>query len=289
MSYRPSRRDMHEVRRVSNRGERVLHLYPNDCYFAHLSIYRFAAGYCKGKRVLDAGCGAGYGSSYLIDSDAGSVMAIDVSAKAVSFCKRHFRKPNLEFRRMDLSRIERLPERYYDVVFSSNALEHVREIASFFRAAGPLLKPDGIMILALPPITNEQLREDNLSNPHHLHIWSLLQWRHFLGKFFKDVESYRHVFSRSNVRLDFANRPDECVITEEDFDFPPAALDEMQEEGTLTAIFVAKNPRAIEEVPSPDEPVEFIDDSFSRPPPGSLLARISSGIGRLFGKGSAGA
>lgn len=279
---------MREVRRVSNRGERVLHLYPNDCYFAHLSIYRFAAACCKGKRVLDAGCGAGYGSGYLIDSGAGSVMAIDVSPKAISFCKRHFRKPNLEFRRMDISRIERLPERYYDVVFSSNTLEHVPEIASFFRAAALLLKADGIMILALPPITNEQLREDNLSNPHHLHIWSPSQWRHFLEKFFEDVESYRHVFSRSDVRLDFANRPDECVITEEDFDFSPAASDEMQKEGTLTAIFVAKSPRAIEEIPSPDEPVEFIDDSFSRPPPENLLSRLASGIGRLFGKSSAG-
>ena len=44
-----------QIALISDGGERVLHLYPNDCYFAHLSIYRFALDLCRGRTVLDAG------------------------------------------------------------------------------------------------------------------------------------------------------------------------------------------------------------------------------------------
>ena len=39
---------------ISDGGERMTHLYPNDCYFAHLSIYDFALPWTTGKVVLDA-------------------------------------------------------------------------------------------------------------------------------------------------------------------------------------------------------------------------------------------
>lgn len=45
--------------RIMNNGERVTRLYPNDSYFAHLSIYSFAVDYCRGCHVPNAGCGAG--------------------------------------------------------------------------------------------------------------------------------------------------------------------------------------------------------------------------------------
>jgi hypothetical protein len=49
---------------LTNAGERMIvgNLWG---YWAHLSIYRFAVPFAQGKRVLDAGSGSGYGSSYL--------------------------------------------------------------------------------------------------------------------------------------------------------------------------------------------------------------------------------
>lgn len=52
---------------VSDGGERVTPEHPNDCYLAHLSIYDFAAGFTRGKTILDAGCGAAYGTNYLLE------------------------------------------------------------------------------------------------------------------------------------------------------------------------------------------------------------------------------
>ena len=48
-----------EAQEIAFGGERVTHLYPNDLYYAHLSIYWFASKFVKDKIVLDAGCGDG--------------------------------------------------------------------------------------------------------------------------------------------------------------------------------------------------------------------------------------
>src|SRR5262249_5774562 len=90
---------------VSDGRERVTHLFPNDCYVAHLSLYAFARPLVQGATVLDAGSGAGYGAAYLADHGARTVLAIDASAKAVAFSRHHFSRPNLRYEVMDLGRL----------------------------------------------------------------------------------------------------------------------------------------------------------------------------------------
>jgi 2-polyprenyl-3-methyl-5-hydroxy-6-metoxy-1,4-benzoquinol methylase len=272
-----------EIKRLANKGERVVHTYRNDCYFAHLSIYRFALDHCRGKRVLDAGCGTGYGSDYLRENGAASVLAIDSSQEAIRYCRRHFQTPGLQFRRMGVSDIGELAPQRFDLVFCSNTLEHVPDVASFFHAANRLLEPDGLLILAVPAIVDEESRTYDSSNPYHLNIWSPHQWRHVLGGYFANVESYRHALSAANVRLDFGNSPEQCRITEKDFEFPACEIEQMKEEGTLTAIFLARTPKPSGETPPPEAPVEFVDDSFSRPAPSSnLLSRLIRALGAII-------
>lgn len=91
-----------EIMAIGNGGERMTHLYPNDCYYAHLSLYRFAAVLAAGKRVLDAGSGAGYGAAYLATHGARQVLGLDISAEGIAFSQRHFRHPNLTFARRDI-------------------------------------------------------------------------------------------------------------------------------------------------------------------------------------------
>jgi SAM-dependent methyltransferase len=67
----------------------------------HLARYTFALGYVSGKRVLDIGSGAGYGS-YILSFLADSVTGIDVSAEAVQFALARFYAPNLTFQCLDI-------------------------------------------------------------------------------------------------------------------------------------------------------------------------------------------
>jgi hypothetical protein len=89
-----------------------------------------------------------------------------------------------------------------------------------------------------------------------------------MGKYFKNVRCYCHKFTRKDeIKLDFINPPQKCLITEKDFEFIEATPAKMREIGTLTAVFVAEHPRPASEIPPPGTPTEFIDESSSRPPP----------------------
>src|ERR1035441_3872297 len=79
-------------------GERVIPGEVDvDLLNEHLARYAFAARLARGKRVLDAGCGAGYGAADLAQS-ALSVVGADTAAEAVTFARERYRLPYLEFR-----------------------------------------------------------------------------------------------------------------------------------------------------------------------------------------------
>src|SRR5947209_13153368 len=67
-----------------------------DLLNEHMARYNFAARLTRGKRVLDAGCGAGYGSAELAGS-AASVVGVDVAPEAIAFARAHYELPNLRF------------------------------------------------------------------------------------------------------------------------------------------------------------------------------------------------
>lgn len=254
------------VEEITDGGERVTHLYPNDCYFAHLSIYHFASRFCQDGVVLDAGSGAGYGSAYLATHGAQFVQGIDISEKAVRFSQEHFQYPNLVYQTMSLENISGFPQRSCDLIFSSNTLEHIADVSAFFRAAWRLLKPEGVLLISVPPITRDVDWAENIANRYHLNIWTPRQWEYMLNQYFNEITPYWHGFNKPGVPLDFHNTPEQTVIDEQDFVFKPIELDEYYHNLTLGVLFVARNTRRKRELPSPRRPMVFVDGSFTRPP-----------------------
>src|ERR1700722_5875027 len=82
-------------------GERVIPGEVDaDLLNEHLARYAFAARLSRRKRVLDAGCGAGYGSAELART-AASVLGIDCSAEAIAYARAQYPVPNLRFEEGD--------------------------------------------------------------------------------------------------------------------------------------------------------------------------------------------
>jgi 2-polyprenyl-3-methyl-5-hydroxy-6-metoxy-1,4-benzoquinol methylase len=248
---------------ISHGGERVTHLYPNDCYYAHLSVYWFAATYAADARVLDAGSGAGYGAAYLADHGARSVLGAELDPQAVAFSRAHFQRPNLSFEALELSDYASLGRSAFDLAVCSNVLEHVGDVAAALRALWGVLAPTATLILAVPPILSEELRLDNLANPYHLNIWTPRQWRHALSLFFADIQPFRHVCARPDVMLDFSNAPEQTTIREHDFVFEPCAPDDPAYQPTLSALFVVRGPLPEQQLPAPGQAIDLVDDSLT--------------------------
>src|SRR4051794_26999689 len=53
----------------------------------HLARYAWATALASGLRVLDAGCGLGYGAAMLAEAGAESVAAVDVAAEIVDVAR----------------------------------------------------------------------------------------------------------------------------------------------------------------------------------------------------------
>jgi 2-polyprenyl-3-methyl-5-hydroxy-6-metoxy-1,4-benzoquinol methylase len=227
---------------VSYTGERVIPEYKNDCFYAHLSIYHFAEDFVQDKNVLDAGCGSGYGTHYLASHEAKKVCGIDISEDAIRSAEKNYPHPHLTFIRMDCEHIQ-LDANSFDVVFSSNMIEHLHNYHSFLGGIKASLKDNGIFILATPPLYGHEPAEDN---PFHHTNLTVAEWIDILSSYFHSIETYRHLFDTNKKNkhgapyiLDFANTPEDCTINENDFFFEKISESMYREKAeTLTAVFV---------------------------------------------------
>jgi protein-L-isoaspartate O-methyltransferase len=69
-------------------GERVIPGEVDaDLLNEHLARYTFAARLARGKRVLDAGCGAGYGTAELARAALNAMVGVDRAPEAVDFAR----------------------------------------------------------------------------------------------------------------------------------------------------------------------------------------------------------
>ena len=181
-----------EQAKLSDDGERVVASIHDWNYYSHLSVYRFASSLMRGLRIADAGCGTGYGAAYLAEHGTKSVLGLDVSAKAISFCQETFQREELTFEIADLSVSIPADDRSLDAIFSSQAMEHLADIEVFFDECRRVLKPDGFMVIAVPSIVTPGQLQENIWNKHHVTNLTPLGWYTKASRSFRSVTSYRH-------------------------------------------------------------------------------------------------
>ena len=78
-------------------GERVIpgQVDP-DLWAEHISRYAFASRWSSGARVLDLGCGAGYGTAELAGK-ARFAVGVDLAVDAIAYATSSYARPNLSF------------------------------------------------------------------------------------------------------------------------------------------------------------------------------------------------
>src|SRR5687767_14487085 len=94
--------------------------------------------------VLDIACGTGFGTDIIAGKTAGKVTGGDIAPEAIEECRAHWKKPNLEFRVLDGTRLD-FPDNYFDKIVSFETIEHTaryREMAAEFAR---VLKPGGLL------------------------------------------------------------------------------------------------------------------------------------------------
>ncbi|WKA47194.1 methyltransferase domain-containing protein [Geobacillus zalihae] len=133
----------------------------------HINRYLIAKDLCKGKRVLDAACGEGYGSFLLSKWGAKAVDGIDISEEAIQNAKANFKQENLTFHQGSVEEMGKFPSRNYDLIISLETIEHLSNPEKMLQEFRRLIKPDGIIIISCP---NDYYYypEESMGNPYHL-------------------------------------------------------------------------------------------------------------------------
>ncbi len=151
----------------------------------HLKRYDFGLRFCAGADVLDAACGAGYGSAHLARK-AKSVVGVDLSDETIARARRRYALPNLEFRVGDVGRLPD-PDASYDVICSFETIEHVDDPEQVLSELARVLRGDGVLLVSTP---NAPRTTHSPANPFHRIEWSADDFQVLLKRFFGDVELY---------------------------------------------------------------------------------------------------
>jgi len=109
----------------------------------HLKPYEAISHLVKNKRLLEIGCGDGYGTSYLAEF-AAFASGIDYDAATVETAKSKYRKPNLAFFCMDALKLN-FPDNAFDFICSFQNIEHIPEndLAVYLSQIKRVLVPSG--------------------------------------------------------------------------------------------------------------------------------------------------
>lgn len=177
----------------------------------HMQRYLSVLSLCKGKKVLDAACGEGYGSNMISDV-AESVIGIDISKEAVENAKKKYDKSNLEYINASVEKLP-LENESVDVVVSFETIEHVNKDIqnSFINEIKRVLKKDGILIMSSPDKKNYS-DIPNFNNEYHVCEMYRDEFKEFLSTKFTNISLYyqgmfsdSYIFEEGNTRKGMLN------------------------------------------------------------------------------------
>lgn len=178
-------------------GERVIpgQVAP-DLWNEHMARYRFAARLAGGKRVLDIGCGSGYGTAELAKA-AGSVVGLDVSEEAVSAARALYQEANLVFERGDAGSLP-FADASFDLVVAFEVIEHLENWQALLDEANRVLSPRGQLMVSTPNrLYYSETRRECGPNPYHVHEFTFDEFVAVLEATFSSVRVFlqNHVSS----------------------------------------------------------------------------------------------
>lgn len=166
---------------------------------SYVFFYRLLEEHCKGKNVLDYGCGNGIHSIFPIKAGASRVVGIDLSEKSLEIARERIKKAGLsdrvEYKIMDCENLEFLPGSFEAVLdggtFSSLDLKKaLPELARVLKSDGCLI---GIETFGHNPVTNLKRKINKITGKRtgwaEGHIFNK-KYLELAGRYFNNIKVY---------------------------------------------------------------------------------------------------
>src|SRR5215210_751186 len=128
--------------------------------------YEWCVPFITGKKVLDTGCGLGYGPEYM-SAYATEVVGIDYDKEVIEEDRITYAdKKNISFVQGAIPPLP-FPDNSFDVVTSFQFIEHIHQRQEFTKECLRVVKPGGKVLITTPNIKRSLAR-----NPFHIHEYT---------------------------------------------------------------------------------------------------------------------
>jgi len=121
-------------------------------FLNHCKFYKFAAQFVKDKRVVDIGCGSGYGCQIMKKGGAALVCGSDASRSCIKFAKSKY-GDWADFTVQGATDMRKYPDSFFDIAVSSEVLEHLKEYGMEEKAISEIKRitqNGGLLIIGTP-------------------------------------------------------------------------------------------------------------------------------------------
>ncbi|MDV3127111.1 methyltransferase domain-containing protein [Mycobacterium sp. 21AC1] len=146
-------------------GERTIPGLAEENYWfrRHEVVYQRLADRCRGRDVLEAGCGEGYGAD-LVAGVARGVIGLDYDEATVAHVRARY--PRVDIRHGNLAELP-LANGTVDVVINFQVIEHLWDQAQFVAECFRVLRPGGVFMVSTPNRITFSPGRDTPLNPFH--------------------------------------------------------------------------------------------------------------------------
>lgn len=154
----------------------------NFQYKESLARYEFARRNLKKEaRVLDIGCGTGYGSAVLAENY--EVIALDNDKEAIRYAKKHYKKPLFKTGNAEKLKFD---DSSFDAVVAFELIEHLKNPQKFLSEVKRVLRRNGVFILSTPNKNFPKIAQSS----YHIKEYGFDDIHHLLKKYFRTIKLY---------------------------------------------------------------------------------------------------
>lgn len=172
----------------------------SDINGMNLARYEFVLPFVKNKRVLELGCGSGYGTSFLADNGVKKILAFDSSAKSIDFASTNFKNKKITYKCVNIESIRNIGK--FNIAISFEVIEHLTSPEVLLKLVKSSLVNEGKFIVSTPNRYQSSYDGNKPSNPYHIREYFPQEFSDLLKKFFKKVDLYGIFLSSSKVGIE---------------------------------------------------------------------------------------